>query len=101
MHFVLLFVFVAWAGQAGGTGFKIPASSKLLVVIAVVLALIGIALATRRGRRLFRTHVLPWLKQSAAGLTRLARSPTKLAALPRHGQATLVGDVMELPHGAW
>ena len=81
MHIVLLFVFVAWAGQGGGTGFQVPASSKLLVVIAVVLALIGIVLATRRGRHLFRTHVLRWLKQSVAGLTRLARSPTKLAAL--------------------
>ena len=81
MHIVLLFVFVAWAGQGGGSGFQVPASSKLLVVIAVVLALLGIVLATRRGRHLFRTHVLRWLKQSVAGLTRLARSPTKLAAL--------------------
>ena len=81
MHILLLFVFVAWAGQGGGSGFKVPASSKLLVVIAVVLALLGIVLATRRGRHLFRTHVLRWLKQSVAGLTRLARSPTKLAAL--------------------
>ena len=61
--------------------FKIPASSKLLVIIAVVLALIGIVLATRKGRRLMRTHVLRWLRQSWASLRTLARSPIKLAEL--------------------
>ena len=77
----LLFVFLAWAGQGGGQAFKIPASSKLLVIIAVVLALVGIVLATRKGRRLVRKHVLRWLRQSWASLRTLARSPMKLAAL--------------------
>ena len=41
VHIVLLFVFFAWAGQRGSAGFTLPASSKLLVVIAVVLAVAG------------------------------------------------------------
>jgi undecaprenyl-diphosphatase len=81
MHIVLLFVFLAWAGKGGGSGFKVPTSSKLLVVIAVVLAVVGIVLATRRGRKLFRTHVMRWLKQSISSLATLARSPLKLVAL--------------------
>jgi glycosyltransferase 2 family protein len=81
VHIVLLFVFLAWAGKGGGSGFKLPTSSKLLVVIAVVLAVVGIVLATRRGRKLFRTHVIRWLKQSISSLATLARSPLKLAAL--------------------
>ena len=81
VHIVMLFVFLAWAGKSGGSGFKIPASSKLLVVIAVVLAIVGIVLATRKGRRLFRTHVLRWVRQSLASMATLARSPLKLAAL--------------------
>ena len=51
------------------------------MIIAVVLALIGIVLATRKGRRLMRTHVLRWLRQSWASLRTLARSPIKLAEL--------------------
>jgi undecaprenyl-diphosphatase len=81
VHVVLLFVFLAWAGQDGGHAFKVPASSKLLVAIAVVLALIGIILATRKGRRLLRTHVVRWVRQSLASLATLARSPIKLAEL--------------------
>jgi undecaprenyl-diphosphatase len=81
VHIVLLFVFLAWAGKSGAHTFKVPASSKLLVIIAVVLAVIGIVLATRKGRRLMRTHVLRWLRQSWSSLTTLARSPIKLAEL--------------------
>jgi undecaprenyl-diphosphatase len=81
VHIVLLFVFLAWAGQGSGSGFKLPTSSKLLVVIAVVLAIIGIVLATKKGRRLFRTHVIRWARQSVASMATLARSPAKLAEL--------------------
>jgi undecaprenyl-diphosphatase len=81
VHLVLLTVFVAWAGQGGGSGFSIPTDSKTLVIIAVVLALLGIVLATRRGRRLFRTRVVTFFQRSWRSLTVLARMPTKLAAL--------------------
>src|SRR5438552_17622978 len=39
VHVVLLVVFFAWAGQSSSSGFSIPGGSKVLVVIAVVLAL--------------------------------------------------------------
>ncbi|HET6663372.1 MAG TPA: flippase-like domain-containing protein, partial [Acidimicrobiales bacterium] len=81
VHVVLLVLFVAWAGQAGAGTFKIPSSSKVLVVVAVVLALAGIVAATRRGRRLARTHVFGFVKQSITRMVVLARSPVKLAAL--------------------
>ena len=41
VHIGLLFVFFAWAGRSG-SGFALPSSSTLLVVLAVVLALVGI-----------------------------------------------------------
>jgi undecaprenyl-diphosphatase len=80
VHIVLLVVFFAWAGR-GGTGFALPSGSKLLVVIAVVLAVLGIVLATRRGRHLFRSKVLGAVKQAFASLVAVARSPRRLAAI--------------------
>ena len=80
VHIVLLIVFFAWAGR-GGSSFSLPSSSKLLVVIAVLLAVLGIVMATRRGRRVVRTKVLGGVKQSLASIGSLARSPRRLLAL--------------------
>jgi undecaprenyl-diphosphatase len=80
VHLVLLFVFFAWAGR-GGNGFALPSSSKLLVVIAVVLAVLGIVLATRRGRHLLRTKALGAVKRSLGSLVAVARSPRRLAGI--------------------
>jgi glycosyltransferase 2 family protein len=81
VHVALLVIFFAWAGRSSSAAFKIPADSKTLVVIAVVLALAGIVVATRRGRRLVKTHVVRFVKQSIRSLATLAHSPAKLAAL--------------------
>jgi undecaprenyl-diphosphatase len=80
VHIVLLIVFFAWAGRGGG-GFSLPSSSRLLVVLAVVLALIGIAMATRRGRRIFASKVVPAIKQSLDSVVALTREPRRLLAL--------------------
>ena len=53
--------------------FKIPTSSKTLVIIAVVLALVGVVVATRRGRKLVRTHVVGLPARSRGPASR--RSP--------------------------
>jgi undecaprenyl-diphosphatase len=81
VHIVLLIVFFAWAGRTGDTGFSLPSSSKLLVVLAVLLALLGIIAATRWGRRVLRTHVWRSVKQSMASMGSIARSPRRLLAL--------------------
>jgi undecaprenyl-diphosphatase len=80
-HLGLLVLFVAWAGQSDTNAFKIPSSSKLLVIIAVVLAVVGLIAATRWGRRMIRTHVVSFFRQSWHSLVVLAHSPTKIAAL--------------------
>ncbi len=81
VHVGLLAVFFAWAGRSGSSSFSIPGGSTALVVIAVVLALVGLAMATRWGRSQVRRRVLPTLRQSAAGVFALARSPLRLLAL--------------------
>lgn len=81
VHVLLLVVFFAWAGQSGAGSFEIPLGSRALVVIAVVLALLGVVAATRRGRRLVKKHVVGFLRRSWSNLQVLARSPGKLAQL--------------------
>jgi glycosyltransferase 2 family protein len=80
IHIVLLVLFFAWAGR-GGAGFSIPSSSKVLVVIAVLLAVLGIAIATRKGRHLLREHVLGGVKRALVSIGTLARSPRRLLFL--------------------
>jgi len=81
IHIVLLVVFLTWAGQGGGKGFALPGGSKVLVIIAVALSVVGIAVATRRGRHLFRTRVLGFLKDAWTRIVTLSQSPVKLAQL--------------------
>jgi glycosyltransferase 2 family protein len=82
VHLVLLVIFFAWAGRGGaGQAFKLPSSSTLLAVLAVVGAIIGIVIATRQGRNFAARKVLPSLRSSLASLGRVARSPVRLALL--------------------
>jgi undecaprenyl-diphosphatase len=95
VHLVLLFVFFAWAGRSG-SGFAMPSSSRLLVVIAVVLAVLGVAMATRRGRRLLQTHVVPAVKQSLSSIMSLGQSPRRLLALLGGSLAVTLAYILAL-----
>jgi undecaprenyl-diphosphatase len=79
-HFTLLFVFFFWAGK-GNAGFKLPSTSRLLVLIVVLLVVAGVVAATRRGRKLVRTHVWSFVRQSLASIAALGKSPGKLLFL--------------------
>ena len=81
VHAVLLVIFFSWAGRGPARAFKLPSSSKLLVIIAVVAAVIGIIMATRQGRRFAARKLLPSLRSSLASLRQVAQSPVKLALL--------------------
>jgi len=82
VHLVLLVIFFAWAGRSGASkAFKLPSSSLLLAVLAVVAAVIGIVIATRQGRNFAARKVLPSLRSSLASLGRVARSPVRLTLL--------------------
>jgi undecaprenyl-diphosphatase len=81
IHGILLVVFFAWASRSLAHAFKLPSASKLLLVLAVLAGLLGILLATRRGRRFAATRVLKALRSAAVSLRRVAASPVKLALL--------------------
>jgi hypothetical protein len=81
-HARLAFSRPAAPGAAGERhAFKLPPASKLLLILAVVAALAGIVLATRRGRRFAMTRLMPGLRSAAASLRTVAASPVKLTLL--------------------
>lgn len=81
MHVALLGVFVVWAGGLGLTGFSLPQSTTLLLIAAVVLAVIGIALAAAPVRRRVVAPVLEALRVGARQIGRVFTSPQRVAAL--------------------
>ncbi len=88
VHFTLLALFFAWAGRNLSNAFSLPSSSNLLVVLAVVAAVVGIAMATRQGRRFAARKLLPGVKTSFANLREVAHSPVKVFLL--FGGSTVV-----------
>ena len=80
-HLILLVIFFALAGHQLAHAFKLPPASKLLLILAILAALVGIVLATRRGRRLAATRLLPALRSAAVSLRTVAVSPVKLTLL--------------------
>jgi undecaprenyl-diphosphatase len=81
MHLVLIVVFFTWAGRGLAKAFKLPSTSKLLLILAVVMAIVGIVLATRPGRRFAAGKLIPGLKSAAASLRRVAQKPGKMIML--------------------
>jgi undecaprenyl-diphosphatase len=81
MHLVLMVVFFTLAGRSLTKAFKLPHTSKILLILAIILALVGIVLASRPGRRLARTKLLPALRSAAGSLQHAAASPVKMALL--------------------
>jgi len=81
MHLVLMVVFFTWAGRGLSRAFKLPSGSKLLLILAIVAAIVGIVLATRPGRRFAVSKLVPGLKSAAASLRRVAQNPGKMIML--------------------
>ena len=81
VHVVMLVVFAAVAGHALAQAFKLPSASKLLLVLAVAAALVGIVLATRKGRRFAATRLLKGARSAFASLRSVAASPARLTLL--------------------
>jgi glycosyltransferase 2 family protein len=81
MHVLLMVVFFALAGHDLTKAFKLPSGSKILLVLAVLLAVIGIVLATRPGRRWTRKQLVPGARSAAGSVRQAAASPVKLGLL--------------------
>ena len=88
VHLILIVIFFAWSSRRLGQVFKLPSTSTLLAILAVILAVIGILLATRPGRRFASGTLVPGLRSAAASLSRVARNPGKMTMLV--GGSTLI-----------
>ena len=81
MHLVLMVVFFALAGHDLTKAFKLPSGSKILLILAVIIAVIGVILATRPGRRWTRKQLIPGVRSAVGSLRQAAASPVKLGLL--------------------
>ena len=80
-HLVLIVVFFTWSGRGLAKAFRLPSGSKLLLILAIVAAIVGIVLATRPGRRFASGKLIPGLKSAATSLKRVAQNPGKMIML--------------------
>lgn len=64
-----------------GNAFKLPSGSKLLLILAVIVAVTGLVLATRSGWRLASDKLIPGLRSAAASLRMVARRSSKMIVL--------------------
>jgi len=81
VHIVLMVIFFSLAGRGLTKAFALPSGSKLLLILAVAAALVGLVLATRPGRRFAASKLLPALRSALANLGRVALRPLKLVML--------------------
>ena len=81
MHVALIVVFFALAGHDLTKAFKLPSGSKILLALAVIIAVTGVVLATRPGRRWTRRQLIPGARSAAGSLRQAAASPVKLGLL--------------------
>ena len=86
MHLVLIVVFFVLAGHDLTKAVKLPSGSKILLILAVILAVVGIVLATRPGRRWTPKQLVPVPRAprpSASGAPPPARSSSACCSAAR------------------
>jgi undecaprenyl-diphosphatase len=81
MHIVLIAIFFAWSGTALTKAFKLPSGSKLLLILALLAAALGVVLTTGWGRRHLWSRLVRAIRRSLANLREVATSPAKLTLL--------------------
>ena len=84
VHIMMLGIVGVWAGRSGALDEeleKLPSGPSVLIGAAVVLVVVGLAMAFRRVRVLVRERVLPALQTSVSAMAEVVRSPVKMLML--------------------
>ncbi|HEX5097160.1 MAG TPA: lysylphosphatidylglycerol synthase transmembrane domain-containing protein [Acidimicrobiia bacterium] len=96
VHVTLLFGFIAWTGRAGLGGFSLPDSTVLLLGIAIILGLSGLALTIRRIRNLVLQPVLRTARAAGSELAGVVRNPVRVLSLLGGSAGTTLSYVVAL-----
>jgi glycosyltransferase 2 family protein len=81
VHLIMIVIFFSWARRGLNGVFHLPSSSTLLVILSVILAVVGLLLATRPGRRFASGTLIPALRSAAVSLWQVAKNPSKMVML--------------------
>jgi undecaprenyl-diphosphatase len=82
VHLVLIVIFFAWSGRSLAKLLKLPGGGKILLILAVVIAVAGVIIvASRPGRRFAAAKVIPGLRSAVSSLGQVAGSPVKMIML--------------------
>jgi glycosyltransferase 2 family protein len=81
VHLALIAIFFTIAGRKLSGTFKLPSPSKILLILGIIAAVVGLILATRRARRIAARTILPRVRSALANLRDVARHPGKLILL--------------------
>ncbi len=96
VHFVLIGVFVAWAGSSGLRSFHLPSFAAALVVVGVVALMGLVTMAVPRLRRMMADRVMPPVRRAVKGLADTARHPANLIELFGGSAIITLGYVLAL-----
>jgi uncharacterized protein (TIRG00374 family) len=81
VHVVLIVFFFAWSGSDLAKAFSLPSGSKILLILAVVLAAAGLVSVSRWGRKTVIRPLIKGIRSAGTNLSVVAKSPAKLAML--------------------
>jgi glycosyltransferase 2 family protein len=81
VHIGLIVIFFIWSGSSLGKAFSLPSGSKVLLILAIVAAVVGVVLLTKWGRQTVVRSLVKGVRSSVANLAQVAKSPIKLALL--------------------
>ena len=97
VHILLVASFITAAGRSsGGRGRGLPSLTTVLGLVAVVLAVSGLVMATPWGRRVFLQNLIDALRRARDGVVGIATRPGKVASLFGGSAITTMANLVAL-----
>ena len=81
IHISMLFVFAVWTHNSSLAVLHLPSAKTTWLILLGLFVVAGLIWFIPFGRKIFLDKVWPLIKQSAGGLTTVARSPSRMALM--------------------